>query len=254
MEGWRANAAHDMKGKKAAKLPVDYKLIPLIGSNKFPNGTFTSNISGIASFGTGTLALWDNTNKISGGSIRMTFSTPVANKYSFVHSGIGAVSSAKKYVLRFSTYGTKAQGIVRAYIRKTTSPWNNLVATQTKTFGIGRVDHEFLFNAPITATGGSFVIEVEQNSGTTYIDNVTFYEATASLYDISNQLRFEYNDTKIAKTVTLDAKYTGVDGQLYDGLITLEPFSSAILIKDTWNSNCHSSKRSKWQETECPPL
>ena len=55
----------------------------------------------------------------------------------------------------------------------------------------------------------------------------------ATLYDTANQFRFEYNDTKIAKTVTLDAKYTGVDGQLYDGLITLEPFSSAILIKDT---------------------
>ena len=73
----------------------------------------------------------------------MTFSTPVANKYSFIHSGIGAVSSAKKYVLRLSTYGTTQQGIVRAYIRKSTSPYNNLVATQTKSFGIGRTDHEF---------------------------------------------------------------------------------------------------------------
>ena len=232
MEGWRVNAAHDIKGKKAAKLPVDYKLISLIGSNKFPNGTFTSSISGLASFGTGTLALWDNTGKISGGSVRMTFSTPVANKYSFVHSGIGAVSSAKKYVLRFSTYGTKAQGIVRAYIRKTASPWNNLVATQTKTFGIGRMDHEFLLNAPITATAGSFVIEVEQNSGTTYIDNVTFYEATATLYDPAAQIRFEYNATKVAKTVALDTRYTSVDGTAYSTSVTLQPFTSIILVKD----------------------
>ena len=232
LEGWRSNSTHDMKGKKPAKLPVSYKLISLVGANKFANGTFTSGISGLTVFGTGTLGLWDNTGKISGGALKVTFSTPTANKYSLVHSPVGAVSSAKKYILRFSTYGTTQQGIVRAYIRKSISPYNNLVTTQIKSFGIGRMDHEFLFTAPITATAGSFVIELEQNSGTTYLDNITFYEATASLYDPSAQIRFEYNATKVAKTVALDTKYTAVDGTAYSTSVTLQPFTSIILVKD----------------------
>ena len=233
LEGWQAFSTHDLKGKKPAKLPINYKLTSLIGSNKFTNGLFSTGISGVTVYGTSVTGAWDNTGKISGGSLKVSFTSPVANKYNLIHSPIGAVNAAKQYVLRFSTYGTTQQGIVRAYIRKSSSPYNNLVVTQTKSFGMGRTDHEFLFNNPITETAGSFVIELEQNSGTTYIDNVEFYEAVASLYDISTQLRFEYNDTKITKTVNLDAKYTGVDGQLYEGSLTLEPFTSIILVKDT---------------------
>ncbi len=233
LEGWKAFSTHDLNGKKPVKLPIGFKVTGLTGTNKFTNGLFTSSISGVTIFGTNVTGAWDNTSKISGGSLKISFSSPAANKYSLIHSPIGAVNTTKQYVLRFSTYGTTQQGIVRAYIRKSTSPYNNLVSTQTKSFGIGRTDHEFLFNNPITEAGGSFVIELEQNSGITYIDNVEFYEATASLYDIATQLRFEYNDTKITKTITLDTKYTGVNGELYEGSLTLEPFTSAILIKDT---------------------
>ncbi len=232
LEGWRSNSTHDMKGKKPATLPVSYKLGSLVGANKIANGTFTSGISGLTIFGSSVLGSWDNTGKISGGALKISFSSPVANRYNLVHGPIGAVSAAKKYVLRFSTYGTTQQGIVRAYIRKTTSPYNNLVATQTKSFGTGRMDHEFLFNAPTTATAGNFVIELEQNSGTTYLDNIAFYEATASVYDPASQIRFEYNATKVAKTIALDTKYTAVNGTVYSGSVTLQPFTSIILVKD----------------------
>jgi len=233
LEGWRAFASHDINSKKPVKLPVGYKLNGLVGTNKFSNGLFSSNISGVTVYGVGVTSAWDNTGKISGGALKLSFTSPTASKYNLVHSAIGAVSSAKKYILRFSTYGTTQQGIVRAYIRKTASPYNNLVPTQVKSFGLGRKDHEFLFAAPTTDAGGSFVIEIEQNSGTTYIDNIEFYEATATVYDTASQIRFEYNTGKSAKTVALDANYTGVDGTVYSGSVTLQPFTSIILVKDT---------------------
>lgn len=233
LEGWRAFTAHDVNSKKPVKLPVGYKLNSLVGANKFTNGLFSSNITGLTVYGVGVTSAWDNTGKISGGSLKLSFTAPAAGKYNLVHSAIGAVSATKKYVLRFSTYGTTQQGIVRAYIRKTASPYNNLVATQVKSFGLSRNDHEFLFNAPTTDAGGSFVIEVEQNSGTTYIDNIEFYEATATVYDTASQIRFEYNADRTAKRVTLDANYTGVDGTVYSGYLTLQPYTSVILIKDT---------------------
>jgi len=232
LEGWRANSTHDMHGKKPAKLPVEYLLGSLVGSNKFTNGAFTSNISGLTVFGSNVAGSWDNTGKISGGALKVSFTSPAANKYTVIHSPIGAVSSSKKYILRFTTYGTTAQGIVRAYIRKTASPYDNLVATQTKTFATGKTSHEFLFNAPTSATGGSFVIELEQNSGTTYIDNVSFYEATATIYDVASQIRFEYNATKAAKTIALGASYTAINGTIYSSSVTLQPFTSIILVKN----------------------
>ena len=229
LEAWKALTTKDPKGKKPMKVPTDYAVNTLVSTNKFLNGLFLTSVTGISVYGTGTTGTWDNTGKIVGGSLKVSFSSPAANKYSSLISAIGAVSSAKKYVLRFSTYGTTEQGIVRGYIRKSASPYNNLVPTQTKSFGIGRKDHEFLFNAPTTDAAASFVIELEQMSGTTYIDNIEFYEVSASLYDIESQLRFEYNATKVAKTISLGATYTGVDGTNYTS-ITLQPFTSIILV------------------------
>lgn len=230
LEAWKAVTGKDANGKKPVKVPVEHVVTTLVGVNKFSNGLFNTGISGLTVFGTNVSGVWDNTGKILGGSLRLTFSAPVANKYVLVHAPIGAVSASKKYVLRYSTNGTKQQGITRAYIRKTTSPYNNLTPVVVKTFGVGRQDHEFLFTAPVTATGGSFVIEIEQNSGTTYIDNIQFYEAAATNYDTESQLRFEYNATRNTKTISLGGTYTDVNGTNYSS-VTLQPFSSIILVK-----------------------
>jgi hypothetical protein len=230
-EAWKALSGKDVNGKKPVKTVKEYTINSIIGTNKFTNGLFNSLISGLSVYGTGTTGIWDGTGKISGGSLKISFATPVANKYSSVIGSIGAVSSAKKYVLRFSTYGTTNQGVVRAYIRKSASPNTALVPTQVKSFVTGRKDHEFFFNAPATEAGASFVIELEQMSGITYIDNLEFYEVTATRYDTTAQLRFEYNPTKLVKTISLGGTYYDVNGQIFT-TVTLQPFTSIILIKD----------------------
>ena len=231
LEGWKAFTGHDMASRKPAPKISAYTINSVVGTNVFANSLFSSNITGVTLFGASTTAAWDNTNRISGGSVRMDFSAPTANRYSFIYAPVGAVSSAKKYILRFKTLGTTANGIVRAYIRKSASPYNNLVPTQAKSFGLTKTTHEFLIDAPTTDASASFVIEVEQNSGTTYIDEIEFFEVTATINTIASQVRFEYNATAVAKTITLGAKYAGVDSTIYNGSITLQPFSSKVIIK-----------------------
>ncbi len=231
LEGWKSFSGYDASSKKPLPKISPYTINSTVTGNLFSNAAFTSNISGVTLFGSSTTATWDNTNKISGGCLRFDFSAPTANRYSLIHSPIGAVNSAKKYILRFKTLGTSANGIVRAYIRKTASPYNNLVATQAKSFGTSKQTQEFLFDAPTTDAGGSLVIEIEQTSGTTYIDDIEFYEVTATINTVASQVRFEYNATNTAKTITLGAKYADVDSTIYNGSITLQPYSSKVLIK-----------------------
>lgn len=45
-----------------------------------------------------------------------------------------------------------------------------------------------------------------------------------------NRLLFKYNATSSDSTISLDAGYIDVKGNVYDGHITLAPFSSAVLI------------------------
>jgi len=233
MESWANFSTYDIHSKKAAKLPTLYKVNSLIGANKFTNGTLSTTISGLTIWGSNVTAVWDGTGKISGGSVKLSFSAPAPYRYGTVHSPVGAISSSKKYLLRVTTLGTTVNGIIRGYIRQTASPYTELTPIDTRSFGTTAKTHEFLFNAPTSSSAGSFVIDIEQNSGTTYLDNIEFYEVDAAVYDFDKQLRFEYNDTKNSKTVSLGANYRGVDGALYSGTITLKPFASAILVQDT---------------------
>ena len=231
LEAWRSFTNHDMVTKRPAQKIQPYTIINTIGSNLITNGEFTSNINGATVWGNGTTGAWDNTSKVSGtGSLRMDFSDPQANKYSLLYGSVGAVSSNKKYVLRFTTLGTKVSGIVTAYLRKSASPYTNLVPIQTRTFGAAKTVHEIFIDAPITESSASFVISVETTSGTTYIDKVEFIEVNATINTFESQVKFLYNDTKLSKTIALDAKYIGVDSTVYNGSITLAPYSSKIIV------------------------
>jgi hypothetical protein len=47
-----------------------------------------------------------------------------------------------------------------------------------------------------------------------------------------NDLRFEYNETSVSKTINLGANYIDVANVSYPGTITLAPYTSAVLIKN----------------------
>jgi hypothetical protein len=234
LEAWKSFSNFDLHGKSPAKAPLTYKLNKLLSSNKVSNGTFSLNLLGIVVFGSGSLGTWDGTGKISGGSLKLTFSAPDAGTYTQSRFSVGTVSAAKKYLLRFTTVGTKLQGIARTYLRGSSSPYTVLTPTQVQvsTYTTSKKTHEMLFSAPAGASSAEVVIEIEKNSGTTYIDNVELFEADATVYQKEDQLRFEYNNTKVSKTISLGANYVAVDGTTYPGSITLKPFTSKILVKD----------------------
>ncbi len=232
LDGWQAFSVHDHATKRPAQKIQTYLINSLIGSNLFSNSQFTSNINGTTVTGSGVTAAWDNTSKVNGvGSLKMMFATPTINRYGQLFSTVGAVSSTKKYVLRYTTVGTSATGVTRAYISKVASPYTQLIAAQSSSFGLAKKRHEFVFEGVANETNAKFMIEISQTSGTTYIDDIEFYEADATINTVESQVKFVYNDTKSAKTFSLDAKYIGVDSTVYNGTITLQPFTAKVMVK-----------------------
>jgi hypothetical protein len=122
------------------------------------------------------------------GSLMIAPITAAAGKYTSFYYTIGAVSSAKNYVLKFSTLRSAGTAGLMASLRQTGSPYTVLTAKQTDTIGTSRVDHSFLFIAPASQTNASFYIQLEQTAGNTYIDNIAVYEATATGQLIGNNL------------------------------------------------------------------
>ena len=233
IEGWRSYSGQDIHSTKPFREPPTYYLRGTTGSNTVSNGTFNQNMIGVTVIGTAVSAAWDNTGIINGGALKVMMNNPVPNRYALVYSPAGAVNATKKYVLRFKTAGSSPFGLLRVYLRKTASPYSALTPQQLKVFDTAIKSHEFLFAAPVTDGNASFVIELEQSSGLTYIDDIEFYEADADVYNVEDYLRFEYNAGNTPVTINLGANYTGVDSSYYPGIITLQPFTSKILVKDT---------------------
>lgn len=246
---------YDLAGYKAAYSPRDKAstkelvTVPststssstssLIGSNMVSNGTFTSSITGISVYSPNKnqVVSIDLLSKLTGtGSLKVTFPTSVSGTYTSLYTSVGAVSSSKKYTLKFKTLGTASNGSVRVYLRKLASPFTVLTGTpQYKTYGTTATTHEFTFSAPTTEASAAVLIELNQNSGTTYIDDIELYEtsttSTGGGGTMEDNIRFEYNPTASSKTVSLDTKYTGIDGTIYNSSIVLAPYSSKILIR-----------------------
>ncbi len=62
----------------------------------------------------------------------------------------------------------------------------------------------------------------------------------------TNNLRFEYNATTSNRVVSLDKVYMGMNGALYSGSLTLNPYSSIVLINtgvDASGSNIFNFRR-----------
>jgi hypothetical protein len=233
LTGWKGVVKKESASKKSPMAVPKYTISSFATANIITNGQYTSNITGTSVYspnGNHSVA-WDNTGKIAGGSMRISFPSVVANTYTSLYASVGSVSNTKQYILRFSTVGTTDSANLRVYLRKTASPYNSLSNLFYKRFGIARTDHEFLFTAPSTEAAASILIEFEQNSGTVYMDNVEFYEANVTPIDVDENIKMVYNPTASPVTMGLAFKYLSIDSVEYNGTITLQPYSSKVLLK-----------------------
>ncbi len=230
-DNWKQLSRQDMHSRLPAKLVPAYHLKNVIGNNLVKDGGFENGTDNVKIYGANTSGNIDKSAKMKGrSSLKIEFSKAEANRYGIIHGDVGSITAGKKYLIRFKTMGTSECGIVRTYLRKTESPYNNLVPPQKGIYGINEKEHEFLFDVKASETAASFVIEIEKNGGTTYVDDVELYEANAAIVDLSKQVRFEYNATNEQVNIPLNAAYVGVDGTSYSNTLLLAPFSSKILI------------------------
>lgn len=230
-EHWQDYTGQDLHSKRPAIVVPLYSIKKITGANLVTNGELNNNMDGISIYGTGVKGTWDGSGKLTGkGSLKIECTQPQPNRYTIIHGAVGGLPAARKYRFRFKTFGTSDCGIIRAYLRKTVQPYTALTPVYVHSFGLGKQEHEFLL-APTVSDAMSFVIEVEKNSCTAYIDDIELNEADAALHDVNGRVRFEYNASSNGISIPLEDTYTGVDGVKYSGSIVLPPFSSIILTK-----------------------
>lgn len=233
LKGWQNKYRYDLNSNESpVNIPM-FKVSRLIGNNKFSNGKFNTNINGaycLSAPGKCT-ASWVSDGKIDGGAMQVSFDAPgteLNNVGTYVH--IGPTQAGKTYVIRFSLLSPNVGKTLKGFMIDGT---NYARLSTTKYFELTntRKNHEFLYTATLSSSNVILAFEISGQDLPLVMDNFEAYEAEVVITNPDDYIRFEYNATPSSKTITLDGDYVDVNNRLSPKEVTLQPFSSVILIK-----------------------
>jgi parallel beta-helix repeat protein len=225
LEGWKARYNKDAASKRTAKQISTFKLNSLIGLNKFPNGTFSSSKTGIfTSYSTSSLS---SAGQLEGSYLQVV---PSAKDYS-VFVDIGALKAGAKYMVRYTIKGSASSMYMTAALRQKVSPYGVLTPVQYRKVELSQSTNDMVFTAPSDQASGQIVFRFTKQN-TIYLDNIQLYEADAIITNIDDSIRFEYNPSQVTKTVSLPGNYVDAKNNKFSNSIVLQPYESAVLIKN----------------------
>ena len=229
---WKAIYGQDASSKTSPVQISPYALQSVSTVNKVPNGDFNSGIGGLYVYSTASSysSDWNSGGKLDGGAFQGHVNSNITSTYSPIIA-VGNISSSKQYLIRFSAISSD-DAVFNLYLRRSTYPYQAI--SEVKSFHItpNRKEYEFLFSYPASESDASIGFETASQSLYFWLDNIKLLEANASVTNPDDSIRFEYNPTAYARSVSLDKNYIDVKNNKYSGTITLQPYSSLILLKD----------------------
>lgn len=225
LKGWQTTYAPYGMSSKKTPVQIPAYTVSAAGVNKIANGTFNTNNSGVYSSSSSS---W-NSNKLDGGTFQASNASSTQSTYSVVVAA-GAIIANKNYVLKFSSQAAK-DTILNVYLRMSASPYSKL--SDVKVFKVTslRQENDFLFTLPAACTDASIVFETKCPKLVFWLDNIQLYEAEVTITSPDDYIRFEYNPTNAPKTIPLSGVYVDSKNNMYSTSITLNPYSSAVLVK-----------------------
>ena len=233
LDTWKAKYGKDASSKRSPVQFPAFLVNSLIGSNKFNNGAFTSNVNGVGGWSAiNNIVLSHTTGQLDGGSLQVAFNSASGTPgSSLITMNIGALSSSKKYVLKFSLKGNNDNFSLGAYIRRNGADYYPITSSQFSKISTTRTENELLFTVPTNEANSDLVFTIDNQNIRFWLDNIQLYEADVTITNPDDYIRFEYNPTNSNKSVGLDKNYIDVKNTSYSGTVTLAPYSSLILLK-----------------------
>lgn len=235
LSDWQSFWNFDLNSKKSPKTFPYYKINSITGDNLIAEGKFTNNVFTVfsSSEDNNGVVNWDNSGKLDGGSLKVSFSAP-STKSSIVSIGIsnvGAVVADKNYLLKFSAFAEVKERNISLYLQQANPPYHKLTKISYLPIQADRTENEVLFIAPITEDNLNLIFEVNDFDKDIWLDNINLSPADASISDPNEEITFVYNAEKTVKTVKLYGTHVDAKNISYSGDIKLAPFSSIVLIR-----------------------
>lgn len=239
LEEWRTRFGKDVNTKASSVVHKDYRVTQVVGAPRFTSG-FDADLSGWSVMlnqpGAGRVD-WDNSGRLDGGSMRVSFPQPSGETW-FFNSRImtalspGVIQGGKTYRLSFDAVATSNTKRVQAFLQTPGTPSFYFNARHQPMIGMTRQRYEVLFTPTTDLTNPQVGFQVYEDGQTIWFDNVQFEEVLTTPVSPNEVMQIVYNPTARDSVVTLNGSFRDVTGQVRTGTVTLAPLTSLVLLKD----------------------
>jgi parallel beta-helix repeat protein len=230
LDSWQSSFNRDNNSQGS---PLDFEpfTIENQGNNRFSNGGFDFGTRGSYCYSpNGTCRVnWEIKNQLNGGVAKISGPGPI-----YFSQNVGSIKSHKKYLIKFSVIAEK-EVTLEVFLRQNAGLWEKVSETKAAKAGLNRMDYEFVFSDISDEDNPSLIFYSGEDNISFWIDNIEFREVDAEMTAEEDFLRFEYNPTSKDTTIRLNGSYVDLEERPYFRRITLQPFESIILLKDTAN-------------------
>lgn len=179
-------------------------------------------------------ASWRTSSLLDGGSLQIDFSASSAKTDSYlqIYKPIQAVAKTKSYLLRFDA-ATVSEQKITVFLRQRRAPYQDLTRRYEFMVGPTRKSYEFALTPTTDDTDALLTFQLQESSQSAWFDNIRLQEASITLVNPDNVIRLVYNPTERDSVVALNQSYRDVKNRYYTRQLTLRPFSSVVLLRDT---------------------
>jgi len=174
-------------------------------------------------------------------NVKINGNTAFNARWGVEYSRIPGDQQVRSIELKRNIIYPRADGQNTVYYKNFDLNTPSPISIQADMQAIGTLDSNYYGTATSTSfgyyyslTNGGAISSASFNLANwkTFIKNESASKYSSKSPASVNDLRFEYNATTSAKTITLDANYVDVQNNSYNGSVTLQPYTSKILIKN----------------------
>lgn len=238
LEHWQAETGKESGSYTTPLQFTPYTVTSVLGSELVTNGNFSSNVSGWQ-YSNGTATLSSHSGVLDGGSMGVQLSTTVNNGRLLVdNAATFNLVAGQYYEFRFSCEAAQYADLWVG-VKREGEGWGEDEVTFHRYVGVGpqRKDFDFVFQAQQGGAARVFFRNLPDQPQFD-LDNVSLRQVAATYDDPAERIVLFYNDQLTAQTIPLDICYDDLMGNPVTGPITLDPFTSTVLVRDDTGIPC----------------
>lgn len=238
LAGWQARSGHDTSSTVCAGVSSTFVATGRPGAERVGNGTFAKDTADWYAWPDDQVEYeWDAAAFAGGGGGGgggLRFSDTGGEAGAHVGTGVGAVRDGATFRLRLRGRTDGDEVALRVYLRQAEAPYERLSPIATVRLGGAAQRVERYLPVDVDQQNALLIVEPAAVGEQVWLDDVSLRSVRGRAVTADDVLRVEVNPSSRVRVVTLDGRYTGVDGATFAAgdTVTIPAWASVVLRRD----------------------